>query len=122
MIRDGRDGTPLRLLPWTTPEGAPCYLSTDDPHSRLSRLADELEADLLDSAETVLTQAKPLLADECAGGAGVALRGHPPRRSPHGRTPDRGKPRRPPAGTVNGSAGGTAGRPPDTSAEAAVRR
>lgn len=67
MIRDARDGTPLRLLPWTTPEGAPCYLSTDDPHSRLSRLADELEADLLDSAETVLTHAEPLLADEHAG-------------------------------------------------------
>ncbi|WP_406727958.1 hypothetical protein WJ438_29735 [Streptomyces sp. GD-15H] len=67
MIRDGRDGTPLRLLPWTTPEGAPCYLSTDDPYSRLSCLADDLEADLLDSAETVLTQAKPLLADERAG-------------------------------------------------------
>jgi len=43
MIRDARDGTPLRLLPWTTPECAPCYLSTDDPHSRLSCLADELD-------------------------------------------------------------------------------
>lgn len=67
MIRDARDGTPLRLLPWTTPEGTPCYLSTDDPHSRLSCLADELEADLLDSAETVLAHAKPLLVDGCAG-------------------------------------------------------
>ncbi|GHJ98423.1 hypothetical protein SY2F82_02210 [Streptomyces sp. Y2F8-2] len=64
MVRDGRDVTALRLLPWTTPEGAPCYLSTDDPGSRLSRLADELEADLLDSAEFVLTEARPLLADE----------------------------------------------------------
>ena len=67
MIRDGPDGTPLRLLPWTTPEGAPCYLSTDDPRSRLSRLADELEADLLDSAEFVLTEARPLLTDEASG-------------------------------------------------------
>ncbi|WP_112467746.1 hypothetical protein [Streptomyces triticisoli] len=66
MIRDGRDGTPLRLLPWTTPEGAPCYLSTDDPRSRLSLLADELEADLLGSAEFVLSEARPLLADEAS--------------------------------------------------------
>lgn len=67
MMRDGRDGAALRLLPWTTPEGAPCYLSTDDPDSRLSRLADELEADLLDSAEFVLTEARPLLAGEATG-------------------------------------------------------
>lgn len=69
MIRDGRggDGTPPRLLPWTTPEGTPCYLSTDDPHSRLSRLADGLEAELLESAEFVLSEAGPLLADETSG-------------------------------------------------------
>ncbi|BCL31180.1 hypothetical protein ACFFS2_39185 [Streptomyces aurantiacus] len=66
MMRDG-SGAPLRLLPWTTPEGAPCYLSTDDSRSRLSRMADELEADLLDSAEFVLTQAKPLLAEMGVG-------------------------------------------------------
>jgi hypothetical protein len=30
----------LRLLPWTTPEGKPCYLSTDSDQSRLSLLAD----------------------------------------------------------------------------------
>lgn len=53
MMRDG-EGTPLRLLPWTTPEGAPCYLSTDDPDSRLSRLADEMEDGLLASAEQML--------------------------------------------------------------------
>ncbi|MEU9110413.1 hypothetical protein AB0D04_01130 [Streptomyces sp. NPDC048483] len=37
------EGAPLRLLPWTTPEGEPCYLSTDDPDSRLSVLADDIE-------------------------------------------------------------------------------
>ncbi|MFD8610901.1 hypothetical protein [Streptomyces sp. NPDC059631] len=63
MIREGRDGTPLRLLAWTRPDGAPCYLSTDKPDSRLSRLADRLEADLLDSAEFVLTEGRALLAD-----------------------------------------------------------
>ncbi|MFD1658569.1 hypothetical protein ACFSL4_10185 [Streptomyces caeni] len=67
MMRDGRDGAALRLLPWTTPEGALCYLSTDDPESLLSRLADRLEADLLDSARFILAEARPLLADEATG-------------------------------------------------------
>jgi hypothetical protein len=31
-----------RLLPWTTPEGKPCYLSTDSDDSLLSRLADDV--------------------------------------------------------------------------------
>ncbi|MGW0828428.1 hypothetical protein [Streptomyces sp. NPDC002845] len=60
MLREGT-GTPLRLLPWTTSEGLPCYLSTDDSGSRMSRLADAVEADLLDSAETVLAAARELL-------------------------------------------------------------
>ncbi|WP_405815824.1 hypothetical protein OG241_14890 [Streptomyces sp. NBC_01390] len=63
MMRDGM-GARLRLLPWTTPEGGPCYLSTADPNSRLSCLADELESELLDSAEFVLAEARPLLARE----------------------------------------------------------
>ncbi|NEC86852.1 hypothetical protein [Streptomyces sp. SID12501] len=66
MMCDGM-GVQLRLLPWTTPEGGPCYLSTSDPNSRLSCLADELETELLDSAEFVLGQARPLLADEGVG-------------------------------------------------------
>ncbi|MEW2121340.1 hypothetical protein AB0945_40635 [Streptomyces sp. NPDC005474] len=66
MMRDGT-GTQLRLLPWTTPAGDPCYLSTSDPNSRLSCMADELEAELLDSAEFVLEQTKPLLAGKGMG-------------------------------------------------------
>lgn len=58
---------PLRLLPWTTPEGKPCYLSTDNEESRLSRLADDLEAAQLDSGEQVLTGARAVLADPEAG-------------------------------------------------------
>ncbi|MEU9898733.1 hypothetical protein ACIBCS_07865 [Streptomyces phaeochromogenes] len=58
---------PLRLLPWTTPEGKPCYLSTDSEESRLSRLADDLEAAQLDSGEQVLTGARAVLADTEAG-------------------------------------------------------
>ncbi|MET9291806.1 hypothetical protein [Streptomyces sp. NPDC003077] len=51
---------PLRLLPWTTPTGGPCYLSTDDPSSHLSLLADEVEEDLLMDAEDLLTVSEPL--------------------------------------------------------------
>ncbi|MFG2630577.1 sulfatase [Streptomyces sp. NPDC048473] len=57
----------FRLLPWTSPEGKPCYLSTDDPDSSLSRLADEVEVDQLDCGESVLSGAVAVLADEAAG-------------------------------------------------------
>jgi hypothetical protein len=60
MTRDD-DGTPLRLLPWTTLDGAPCYLSTDDVDSRLSALADDMEDDLLAGAERVLADISPRL-------------------------------------------------------------
>ncbi|MEV0223391.1 hypothetical protein [Streptomyces sp. NPDC050704] len=58
---------PLRLLPWTTPEGRPCYLSTDSQNSRLSLLADDLEEAQLDSGEQVLAGARAVLADTEAG-------------------------------------------------------
>ena len=54
----------LRLLPWSGPEGKPCYLSTD---SRLSRLADDLEEAQLDSGEQVLAGARAVLSDPKAG-------------------------------------------------------
>ncbi|MFI9171706.1 hypothetical protein [Streptomyces lincolnensis] len=57
----------LRLLPWTTPDGKPCYLSTDSGHSKLSRLADEVERAQLESGRQVLAGAKALLADRGAG-------------------------------------------------------
>lgn len=57
----------LRLLPWTTPEGKPCFLSTDDDHSRLSLLADDVEEAQLDSGEQVLDGARAVLADAQAG-------------------------------------------------------
>jgi hypothetical protein len=34
----------LRLLPWSGPEGKPCYLSTDDQNGYMSRLADNIES------------------------------------------------------------------------------
>lgn len=57
----------MRLLPWTGADGKPCYLSTDDPHSLLSRLADDVEAAQLASAETVLAGSKAVLDDPEAG-------------------------------------------------------
>lgn len=53
----------LRLLPWTTPEGKPCYLNPDSDHSRLSLLADGVEAAQLDSGQQVLIGARAVLAD-----------------------------------------------------------
>ncbi|MFC8867916.1 hypothetical protein ACFUAC_09710 [Streptomyces sp. NPDC057148] len=58
---------PLRLLPWTTPEGNPCYLSTDNDDSRLSRLADDVEEALMESGEQVLVGARAVLGDRRAG-------------------------------------------------------
>ncbi|MFJ5308327.1 hypothetical protein [Streptomyces sp. NPDC088350] len=57
----------LRLLPWNNPDGRPCYLSTDHDGSRLSLLADDIEAAQLDSGEQVLVGAKAVLADPKAG-------------------------------------------------------
>ncbi|MHB9860725.1 hypothetical protein [Streptomyces sp. YIM S03343] len=57
----------LRLLPWTNPEGKPCYLSTDSSLSRLSLLADDVEAAQLDSGRQVLAGARVVLTDPDAG-------------------------------------------------------
>lgn len=59
--------TELRLLPWTTPDGKVCYLSADSEDSRLSRLADDMEAAQLDSGEQVLAGARAVLSDTKAG-------------------------------------------------------
>ncbi|KMS78781.1 hypothetical protein ACH49_14400 [Streptomyces leeuwenhoekii] len=57
----------MRLLPWTGDDGKPCYLSSDDPGSRLSRLADDVEAAQLRSAAEVLAGARAVLGDARAG-------------------------------------------------------
>ncbi|MET9107635.1 hypothetical protein [Streptomyces zhihengii] len=56
----------LRLLPWTGPEGKPCYLSTDDRHSFMSRLADNIESIQLGMAAEVLDHATTTLRDKHA--------------------------------------------------------
>lgn len=50
-----------RLLPWTTPDGNPCYLSTDG-RGYLSTLADGTEAIQLGMGEELLERAREALA------------------------------------------------------------
>ncbi|SFX13314.1 hypothetical protein [Streptomyces atratus] len=54
----------LRLLPWSGPEGKPCFLSTDDSSGHLSRLADNTEAVQLGMATKLLEQASEILGEE----------------------------------------------------------
>ncbi|WP_063732589.1 hypothetical protein [Streptomyces sp. RTd22] len=53
----------LRLLPWTSPDGRPCYLAPAGAHSRLSRRADEIEALQLSMGAELLGHARALLDD-----------------------------------------------------------
>ncbi|GGQ04407.1 hypothetical protein GCM10010233_21350 [Streptomyces pseudogriseolus] len=53
----------LRLLPWTGPDGKPCFLSTDDNDGHMSRLADNLESVQLGMATELLDQALDMLAE-----------------------------------------------------------
>ncbi|MEU9705292.1 hypothetical protein [Streptomyces sp. NPDC047981] len=56
----------LRLLPWTGPDDKPCYLSTDDSSSHLSRLADDTEAIQLNLAADLVVRAQEVLGNEMA--------------------------------------------------------
>ncbi|MGR3934241.1 hypothetical protein [Streptomyces sp. BRA346] len=56
----------LRLLPWTSPDGRPCYLAPAGAHSRLSRRADEIEALQLSMGAELLGHARALLDDRKA--------------------------------------------------------
>ena len=57
----------MRLLPWTGLDCKHCYLSTYNPDSLVSRLADDLEAAQLASAEQVVAGAGAVLNDPKAG-------------------------------------------------------
>ncbi|MCY0938391.1 hypothetical protein OTB74_30305 [Streptomyces sp. H34-S4] len=50
-----------RLLPWTTQDGSPCYLSTDG-RGYLSSLADSIEEVQLDMGEELLDYARKVIA------------------------------------------------------------
>ncbi|MFF3329474.1 hypothetical protein ACFYWX_07900 [Streptomyces sp. NPDC002888] len=54
----------LRLLPWTGPDGKPCYLSTDDQGGYVSRLADHIEAFQLGMASRLLEHARQAFDDK----------------------------------------------------------
>ncbi|MFE7244671.1 hypothetical protein [Streptomyces sp. NPDC057580] len=54
----------LRLLPWSGPDGKPCFLSTDDTNGYLSRLADNIEAIQLGLAAKLLDHASEELSNE----------------------------------------------------------
>lgn len=54
----------LRLLPWSGSGGKPCFLSTDDPDSHMSRLADNIEAIQLGAARELLEEASEALGDQ----------------------------------------------------------
>ncbi|MEU3615819.1 hypothetical protein ABZ725_26300 [Streptomyces sp. NPDC006872] len=63
----------LRLLPWSGPEDKPCYLSTDDRNGFMSRLADNIESEQLETAADLLKQAAEALGDEHVGPEDVQL-------------------------------------------------
>nr|WP_104531318.1 hypothetical protein [Streptomyces sparsogenes] len=58
--------TGLRLLPWSDPEGRPCYLSSDSGDSPLNRRADQIEALQLSMGTELLGHAHALLDDRKA--------------------------------------------------------
>lgn len=57
----------LRLLPWETPEGKPCYLRASGDGGVMSRLADNLEEAQLRLATEALADAWTVLDDPLAG-------------------------------------------------------
>ncbi|MFD7505808.1 hypothetical protein [Streptomyces sp. NPDC059850] len=61
----------LRLLPWSTPEGKPCFLATDGGNTRLSRRADEIETLQLAMGSELLGHATSLLSDRKANAGEV---------------------------------------------------
>ncbi|MYR44135.1 hypothetical protein [Streptomyces sp. SID5910] len=50
-----------RLLPWSGPDGKPCYLITDDHGGPVSRLADTTEATQLGMGAELLGHVRVLL-------------------------------------------------------------
>jgi hypothetical protein len=61
-LNDAASGvTGPRLLPWTTADGRPCYLSTDD-RGYLSNLADSIESVQLGMGQEMLDYAREVVA------------------------------------------------------------
>lgn len=58
--------TVVRLLPWPSPEGKPCFLRTDGHGGYLSRLADDMEAVQLSMGTEVLDHSREVIQDSKA--------------------------------------------------------
>jgi hypothetical protein len=52
-----------RLLPWTGPEGKPCFLLTDDDGGYVSKVADQIESVQLGMSTELIGHARALLGD-----------------------------------------------------------
>ncbi|MGW7283232.1 hypothetical protein ACWGIV_34210 [Streptomyces sp. NPDC054844] len=63
--------TALRLLPWLSPEGKPCFLAPGDGNGTVSRFADETEVRQLTEGLDVLRSARRLLDDPVSPNAEV---------------------------------------------------
>lgn len=58
----------LRLLPWSTWDGRPCYLApSGDGHGYLTRKADRMESQQMRNAAIAYTDAETTLHNEAAG-------------------------------------------------------
>ncbi|BCK69064.1 hypothetical protein Srufu_030170 [Streptomyces libani subsp. rufus] len=51
----------VRLLPWTGPDGKPCFLAGDGT-GYVSRMADRIEEEQLTSADDLIDEARQMLA------------------------------------------------------------
>jgi hypothetical protein len=65
----------LRLLPWETDTGKPCFLSSGSGSSALTRLADEMETVQLGMGTDVLEAARKVLGDPMATYAEIRYAG-----------------------------------------------
>lgn len=57
----------LRLLPWVTETGKPCFLSSGDGESVLAPLADATEEEQLCDADAARKDVQEVLSDSTAG-------------------------------------------------------
>lgn len=68
MSATENEGSSARLLPWTSPDGKPCYV-VGDGTGYVWRMADDVECVQLGMADDLLGHADALLAEDRATGA-----------------------------------------------------
>ncbi|WP_208621649.1 hypothetical protein [Streptomyces recifensis] len=62
MTQNEANSSHLRLLPWTE-NGKPAYLATHNTETYLSRMADRVEAQQMETAVIVLKLTEPMVED-----------------------------------------------------------